>query len=160
MWFLSFQRRTQTTDAWKFSTFNSLANVSAFSWIMAVVNGTFWLRIVRNQSKIALSTISKLPVLNFCRLMLLPFRSQSKTFSLFLTQVDKVFFRTQHLTATSLLLIPISKSWRAWHFSRKVLWFYLRLPATNMFKCEQQTKNKQMIVYSNIRIHNINKIEH
>ena len=28
-----------------------------------------------------------------------------------------------------------------------------------MFKFEQQTKNKQMIVYINVRIHNINKIE-
>ena len=28
-----------------------------------------------------------------------------------------------------------------------------------MVKCEQQTKNKQMIVYNSARIHNINKIK-
>ena len=28
-----------------------------------------------------------------------------------------------------------------------------------MFKCEQQTKNKQIIVYSNVRIHNVSKIK-
>ena len=28
-----------------------------------------------------------------------------------------------------------------------------------MFKCEQQKKSKQMIVYSNVRIRNINKLE-
>ena len=30
-WFLSFQRRNQPFDAWKFSTFNPLANISALS---------------------------------------------------------------------------------------------------------------------------------
>ena len=38
-------------------------------------------------------------------------------------------------------------------------WLYLGFPATNMFKCEQQTKIKQMTVCSKVRIHNINKIE-
>ena len=131
------------SDAWKFSTFNSLASVSAFSWIMVAGNRTFWLHILRNQLKIALSTIWKLPVLNFCPLMLLSFSSESKSFSSFLTQVDKVFFGTPYLAATSSLLIPFSKGLWPWNFSCNVLWLYLCFPATNMFKCEQQTKTKK-----------------
>ena len=61
--------------------------------------------------------------------MSLPISSESKSLSLFLTQLDKVFFGTPYF------------------------------PATSMFKFEKQTKNKQMIVYINVRIHNINKIE-
>ena len=38
---------------------------------MAADNGTFWLSKLGNQLKIALSTIPKLPALNFCCLMLL-----------------------------------------------------------------------------------------
>ena len=78
--------------------------------------------------------------------MLLPFSSEFIS----LTQVD--------LAATSLLLIPFSKSLRAQHFSCNVLWLYLPFPSTNMFKYEQWAE-KQMIAYGNVRIHNINKIE-
>ena len=73
---------------------------------MAADNGTFWLRILRNQLKIALPTILKLPFPNFYRLMLLPFSSEFKRFSLFLIQVDKVFFgKPLYLAAIFLLLI-------------------------------------------------------
>ena len=112
-----------------------------------------------NQIKIALSTILKFPVLSFCRVMLLSCSNECKSFYFFLTQVDRVFFGTPYLVAAFLLLIPFSKSLRPLYFSRNTLRFYLRFPATNMFQCEQQTKNKQMIVCSNVRIHNINKIE-
>ena len=82
------------SDAMKFSTFNSLVNIRD--------------QLIRDHLKIALSTISKLPVLNFYRLMLLPFCSESKNFSLFLAQVDKMSFGTPYLAATSLLLILFS----------------------------------------------------
>ena len=37
---------------------------------------------------------------------------------------------------------------------------YLRFPAAKIIKYEQQTKKtKQMVVYNNVTIHNINKIE-
>ena len=79
---------------------------------MAADKGIFWLFIPRNLLNITLSAISKLPVLNLCRLMLLPFPSESKSFSLFLTQFDQVFFGTRYSAGTSLLLIPFSKSLR------------------------------------------------
>ena len=47
----------------------------------------------------ALATISKLLFLNFCRLMLFSFSIESKSFSLFLIQVDEVFFGTPYLAA-------------------------------------------------------------
>ena len=130
------QRRNQSYDVRKFSAFNSLANVSAFSWIMAADNGTFWLRILWNQLKMAFSTNSKLTVLNVCRLMLVLISSESKSFSLWLTQ--------GHLCYS----FPFPNLLRAWHFSRNVLWLYLRFPATNIFIYDQQTKNKQMIVHN------------
>lgn len=145
MLFLSFQRRSQPSDAWKFSTLNSLLNAIAFSWMMAADNGTFWLRILLNHFKIALSTNSKLPVLNFCRFTLDPFSSELKSFSLFLTHVDKVFLGTLYFAATSLLLIPFSKSFRAWHFSRKLLWLYLRFTATNILNSKQWTANDKRV---------------
>ena len=70
-----------------------------------------------------------------------------------------MFFRTPYLTFTPLLLILFSKPLRTLQFPFNVLRLYLRFPATNMFKFEQQTKNKQMIEYSNVRINNINKIK-
>ena len=151
MWFLSFQRRNQPSDGWKFLTFNYLGTVSTFFWIMAADSETFWVPILRNHLRIALSTISKLPVLDFCRLMLLPFSGGSKGFSLLLSQIDNVFFGKAYLAATFLLLLSFSKSLSAWHFSQNILWLYWRFAATNMFKCEQKTKNKQMIVYSNVK---------
>ena len=47
--------------------------------------------------------------------MLIPFSSEIKNFTLFLTQVDKLFFGTQYLAAIYLLLITLSKSLKAWH---------------------------------------------
>ena len=55
--------------------------------------------LLRNQLKIALFFVSKLPVLNFYSLVLLSFSSEFKSFSLFLNQVDKVLFRTPYLAA-------------------------------------------------------------
>ena len=115
--------------------------------------------LLRNQLKIALFFVSKLPVLNFYSLVLLSFSSEFKSFSLFLTQVDKVLLRTPYLAAIPLLLISFSKSLTAWDLSRNVLRVYIRFPLTNMFKCEWQKKDKQMIVYGTVTIHNINKIE-
>ena len=115
--FLSFQRCSQPSEAWMFSVCNSLAKITAFSWIMQANNGTLWLRIVRNQLKIALSINSWLPHFNFCLLKLVPFFRTSKSFSLFLTQVNKVFLGTLYLAATSLLLSPFSRSLSAWYFS-------------------------------------------
>ena len=92
--------------------------------------------LLRNQLKIALFFVSKLPVLNFYSLVLLSFSSEFKSFSLFLTQVDKVLLRTPYLAAIPLLLISFSKSLTAWDFSRNVLRVYRRFSLTNMFKCE------------------------
>ena len=73
---------------------------------MVIDSGKFGLWILRNQLRIALSINSKLTVLSFVHLMLLPFSSESNSFSLFLTQVDKVFLGRSYLTATSSLLVP------------------------------------------------------
>ena len=128
--FLSFQRRSQQTKASKFSVFNYLAKITAFSWIMEADNCTFWLRMFRNQLKIAWSINSWLPDFNFYLLTSVPFFSASKKFFLFLTQVDQVFLGTLYLAATSLLFSPFSRSLSAWHFSHSVLWVYFRFPAT------------------------------
>ena len=58
----------------------------------------------KNQLKTAWSTNSWLPDFSFCLLTLVTFFSASKSFSLFLTQVDKVLLGTLYLAATSLLL--------------------------------------------------------
>ena len=47
--------------------------------------------------------------------MLISFSSETKDFTLLLTQVDKLFFGTQYLAATYLLLITFSKSLKASH---------------------------------------------
>ena len=52
---------------------------------------------------------------------LFPFSSAAKSFSLLLTQVDKVFFGTPYFAATSLLDNPFSRSLSDWHFSSRVL---------------------------------------
>ena len=67
--------------------------------------------------------------------------------------LTQVFFRTPYLTVTPLLVILFSKPLRTLYFPFNVL----RFPAINEFKFVQQTKNKQMIEYSNVRINNINK---
>ena len=118
--FLSFQCRSQPSEAWKFSVSNSLEKITAFSWIMEADNCTFWLHVFRNQLKIVWSTSSWLPDFNFYLLTLVPFFNASESFSLFLTQVNKVFLGTLYLAATSLSLSPFSKSLSAWHFSRSV----------------------------------------
>ena len=96
--------------------FNSFVKITAFSWIMEADNDTFWLRMFRNQLKIVRSTNSGLPDWNFCLLTLVPFFSASESFSLFLTQADKVFLGTLYLAATSFLLSLFSRSLSAWHF--------------------------------------------
>ena len=113
---------------------------------MEADNGTLWLLMFRNQLKIAWSTNLWLPDFNICLLTLVSFFSASKSFSLFLTQVYKVFLGTLHLAATSLLLSPFSRSLSAWHFSQSVLWGYFRFPATNILRANNTTtwrKNKQ-----------------
>ena len=72
--------------------------------------------------------------------------SASKSFPLFLTQVDKVFLSTLYLAATFLLLSPFSRSLSGWHFSRSVLWVYFCFPATKIVRTNTTTtwrKNKQ-----------------
>ena len=69
--------------------------------------------------------------------------------------LTQVFFHTPYLTVTPLLVILFSKPLRTLYFPFSVL----RFPAINEFKFVQQTKNKQMIEYSNVRINNINKIK-
>ena len=50
------------------------------------------------------------PVRSFWRFTLFPFSSATNSFSLLLTQVDKVFFGTPHFAATSLFDNPFSRS--------------------------------------------------
>ena len=72
--------------------------------------------------------------------------STSKSFSLFLTQVDKVFLGTLYLAATFLLLSPFSRSLSVWHFSRSVFWIYFYFPATKIVRTNTTTtwrKHKQ-----------------
>ena len=83
---------------------------------MEADNDTFWLRMFRNQLKIVRSTNSGLPDWNFCLLTLVPFFSASESFSLFLTQADKVFLGTLYLAATSFLLSLFSRSLSVYHF--------------------------------------------
>ena len=137
--FPSFQCRSQPSEAWKFSVLKSLAKITA-------ENGTFWLCILRNQLKIAWSTNCWLPDFNFYLLTLVPFFSASKSFSLILTQVDKVLLGTINLAATFLLLSPFSRSLSAWHFPPSILWVYIRFPATNILRTNNTTtwrKNNQ-----------------
>ena len=61
---------------------------------MVAENSTFWLRMFKNQLKTAWSTNSWLPDFSFCLLTLVTFFSASKSFSLFLTQVDEVLLGT------------------------------------------------------------------
>lgn len=131
MFFLSFQRLIQPSNAWTFS------NVAAFSWIVGSVNWIFWLSMVKNQLKTASSTASGLLVFNFCRLTLDTFSSASKWFSLFLTHVDEVFLGTPYSAATSSCYLLFSKSLSAWHFSLSVLWMFFCFSAINIFKDKQ-----------------------
>ena len=64
--FLSFLRRSQPSEAWKFSMFNSLAKITAFSCIMEAENGKIWLRMFRKQLKTAWPTNSWFPDFSFC----------------------------------------------------------------------------------------------
>ena len=102
-------------------------------------NGTFWLHMFRNYIKIAWSTNSWLPDFNFYLLILVPYFSVTKFFSLVLTQVNKVFLSTLYLAATSFLLSPFSRSVSAWHFSRSVLWVCFSFPATNILRTNNTT---------------------
>ena len=102
-------------------------------WIMAPVNGTFWLRKLKNHLKTTVSNVSWSPVRSFWRFTLYPFSSAAKSFSLLLTQVD-VFFGTPYFAATSLFDNHFSRSLNDWHFPRRVLWTYLRFCAMNIFQ--------------------------
>ena len=98
---------------------------------MEADNGIFGLRMFRNQLEVAWSTNLSLPDFNFCLLTVVPFFTASKSFSLFLTQVNKVFIGTSSVAFSFLQIF-------------KCLAFFTKcFVGVFSFSCHQNFKNEQ-----------------
>ena len=92
MFHCSFRQCNQPSEAVKFSELSVLADVLAFSWIMAPGNGMYWLCIFESYLRSAASNAYWTSARSFWGFTFCPSFSDDKCLSLFLTHEDIVFF--------------------------------------------------------------------
>ena len=115
--YLFFHLLSQQSNALNFLISKFFASFKAFSLCVIPSIGTFWLLFPTNQWKTAFIylVVEDIPF----------FSKEVVNLCLFFTHVERVFFGTPYFAATSLFVIPFSKSFRALHFTPIGLLFNL-----------------------------------
>ena len=108
MFHCPFHQCNQPSEAVKFSELSILADVLAFSWIMAPGNGMYWLCIFKSHLRSAASNAYWTSAWSFWGFTFCPSFSDDKCLSLFLTHEDIVFF-IHHILLLHLCLAIFSQ---------------------------------------------------